>query len=222
MINRMITMYRDEKKSIRQICRELEISERSKVSSFLRDNGCIINGGRTSNNPVAMVGMSVDTTCPECGNVRKRIVKKSGETIKLCGSCAVSKSHLDNPRVGRAEGHYNWKGGINLNSDGYVVCYVKKTHHLFPMSANSHRAGGYILQHRMVMAKHLERCLKPYEIVHHIDGDKQNNNLDNLKLTTREKHGIAYSSAFQDGYRQGFEEARQKYDMSRWGYIDVE
>ena len=38
------------------------------------------------------------------------------------------------------------------------------------------------------MEKKLGRYLKPNEIVHHIDGNKQNNKLSNLKLMTEEQH----------------------------------
>lgn len=45
-----------------------------------------------------------------------------------------------------------------------------------------------ILVHRAIMEKHLKRKLSKNEIVHHKDGNKLNNNLDNLELLTRAKH----------------------------------
>lgn len=42
--------------------------------------------------------------------------------------------------------------------------------------------------HRRVMEDHLGRTLNPDEIVHHIDGDKTNNDLSNLRLETRSSH----------------------------------
>ena len=42
--------------------------------------------------------------------------------------------------------------------------------------------GKKIDEHRLIMEKHLRRRLFPHEIVHHIDGDKSNNNINNLIL----------------------------------------
>lgn len=41
---------------------------------------------------------------------------------------------------------------------------------------------GYVRAHRLVMEEHLDRYLYPDEEVHHIDGNRKNNNISNLWL----------------------------------------
>ena len=50
---------------------------------------------------------------------------------------------------------------------------------------------GYVPLHRLVMENHLGRYLIPRkELVHHVDGDRSNNEFINLKLTTPQEHYI--------------------------------
>jgi hypothetical protein len=48
--------------------------------------------------------------------------------------------------------------------------------------------GRKIDEHRYIMEQHLGRRLESWEVVHHKDGDKFNNDLSNLELMTREEH----------------------------------
>lgn len=48
--------------------------------------------------------------------------------------------------------------------------------------------GKQIRTHRYVMQKHLGRELRSNEIVHHIDGNKANNDISNLEIVSRSEH----------------------------------
>lgn len=76
--------------------------------------------------------------------------------------------------------HHNWKGGRYLNDRGYVLI-------LRPDHPNS-RKDGYILEHRFVMSQALGCPLQSGEIVHHKNGDKIDNRLENLQVTTQPAH----------------------------------
>ena len=92
------------------------------------------------------------------------------------------QGHSNWTRFGRIKGNNNpnWKGGRIISKDGYI--YVKKRDHKF---ANS---GGYCPEHRIVYEEYYKCCLIPWAIIHHIDGDKQNNNINNLKAMKQSDH----------------------------------
>ncbi len=47
---------------------------------------------------------------------------------------------------------------------------------------------GYVLMHRIVVENHLGRLLNGDEIVHHIDGNKKNNSIENLQVLDNINH----------------------------------
>ena len=71
------------------------------------------------------------------------------------------------------EKQWNWKGGRSKNHQGYIT--ILTPDHPFAV----HRR---VLEHRLVMEKHLGRYLKPTEIIHHINGIRDDNRMENLEL----------------------------------------
>lgn len=70
-----------------------------------------------------------------------------------------------------------WNGGRSVASNGYVLIRVGCDHHL----ADSR---GYAYEHRLIAEAKIGRKLQPGEQVHHIDGNKQNNDPENLEVTS--------------------------------------
>jgi hypothetical protein len=70
--------------------------------------------------------------------------------------------------------------------NGYRVLY--KPDYNSPNVMKSDNWDGWIYEHRYVMEIHLGRTLDKNEDVHHIDGNKINNNPDNLKVLSQKEH----------------------------------
>jgi hypothetical protein len=73
-----------------------------------------------------------------------------------------------------------WMGGKRCDGGGYV--YVKFRGH--PAAGPQ----GYVAEHRLVMEKSLGRYLRHDEVVHHINGDRKDNRIENLAIYSPSDH----------------------------------
>lgn len=70
--------------------------------------------------------------------------------------------------------------GRHKDGNGYILVSC----HKHPNCNNQ----GFMFEHRLAMEKHLGRYLKSKEIVHHINGIRDDNRIENLQLKTSSKH----------------------------------
>lgn len=75
----------------------------------------------------------------------------------------------------------NWKGG-RYETQGYVFIYSPN----HPRVKNQKRK--YVFEHILVIEKKIGRFLKNNEVVHHINGIRNDNKINNLILFTRAQH----------------------------------
>ncbi|KKL16807.1 hypothetical protein LCGC14_2491880 [marine sediment metagenome] len=77
-----------------------------------------------------------------------------------------------------------WKGGRTISSHGYVLVRLPDHHRAY--------SNGYVYEHILVAEKKLGRFLKKGELIHHIDGDRQNNAPENIIVNKSIAHHKMY------------------------------
>lgn len=132
--------------------------------------------------------------CDHCGTefTKCRNGKYDTDVKSYCRECITSIGKMKlvsmDGYLARAEKHAQKPRNIVTDKQLYPDVYYGLDY--------PYREGyGTIKEHVYVMECFLKRGLKPGEIVHHIDGDKTNNNIENLFLTTVNEHNKLHGAS---------------------------
>ena len=123
--------------------------------------------------------------CVGCGKQRWVQFKKGEPLNDRCKKCSAKMR----------------RHGVRKRNS-YRIIKLQVNDFFYPMAD----ALGYVLEHRLVVAKRLVRCLQRNEIVHHINGIKDDNRPENLIVTNH------HNTTYQAGYIQGYQDALAKKD----------
>jgi hypothetical protein len=115
-----------------------------------------------------------------CGELIK-IMNKNGLLHYKFGHSNKGKKFPGRIKSEIGSNNNAWKGGRIITKKGYVM--IRCENH-----PNATHKGKYILEHHLIIENILGRCLIKGEVVHHINGDKQDNRLENLALLKNNEH----------------------------------
>jgi hypothetical protein len=124
------------------------------------------------------------------GNYCSRSCRAKAHAIHLIPYC---KNGLGKKRPGKGlklEKNPAWKGGVTYfktHGNYKGVKYMRCPAEYLVMA----RKDGYVMEHRLIVAQHLNRPLLRTEVIHHINHDPTDNRLQNLMLfKTNQEHKL--------------------------------
>ena len=134
-------------------------------------------------------GPSYKVTCPKCaserwysaGVLRQQLKKKNFSG--LCRPCWSS-----NPKDRRFRTKSRNPSGKRVVDSGYIALGKNAIEDCdLDMFDSMRGSGGFVFEHRWVMAKHIGRPLTSQECVDHMNGVKTDNKIENLRIYVRGK-----------------------------------
>lgn len=161
----LIRMYIDEKKTMSQIARECSVAVGT-VYNYIHKFGIVARPAHTG-----MLGRNHSVEVKSIISQKNNGKKMSAET-----RTKISKAHLGKIRTPSEYG-----GHTKRHRNGYIMVYVPN----HPYATNE----GYVFEHILAYER-AHNCFvdRNKYVVHHINGIKTDNRIDNLRLMTKHDH----------------------------------
>jgi len=159
-----------------------------------------------------------EVLCPRCNKIR--LVNNHNIIAQINKKVFTGKCITCNPSVFQNGSKHKFYNSNKLSTHGYRILNISELNDSdkalsYPMSWKSKNKPEYVFEHRLVMAKKLNRPLFYYEIVHHKNGKKDDNNINNLLLMTTKNHHPGHGDDFYQLWQEAetkIQELKQKYE----------
>jgi hypothetical protein len=147
-------------------------------------------------------GWYIRQSCTDCGKERWVSLYHGTPLAIRCGACARKNPERISKSTSTRAANNRPQYGQRTEVGPYFGIRLSPDDDYYPM-VNAH---GIVLEHRLVMARHMGRCLlpDPFEIVHHKFGNKRDNRIEMLELSSGGQHIKDHSKGYIDGYEKGY------------------
>lgn len=157
--------------------------------------------------------------CDEC---KKKFTRRASDIHKkrwcddykhFCSDCFDQEKVALIGKKKRIANLENKIGNKWIDSSGYVNVYIGPESSDKRAHQSDRSYGGSIREHILVMEQSIGRKLDKGEVVHHIDGDKTNNDIENLDLCSVEQHNLCHAKSEEivfELYKKGMVEYDRK------------